>query len=326
MPKPPPVPARGRRPRVEAEKSLPRPPMATVPAGGGMVRTYWVRVWEYLNGGGGLCLTISFGLHAILLALLAIPVFRIMQQEQSAITSIVQGSDGGDGQGIGDPGGMELSLSQLHVPSSDPLKELLIDGPAMVPTMLPSIDPSDLPTAPQANSKGGRGGKGNGRGTGIGDGMGGEGGIRIIEPPNAIRAGNFSVWCWPIVSDVKGKVIHADPGSSPAVLQPYHIVIRLKVPEGKRTVNLSDFSGQVVGSDKYTQKIPQDAWFYNAGGDLVRARTGRSIPVFEGTAELLIRVPGAGSSLVKDSITVSSRLTDEEQKVELQFQDRNALR
>lgn len=266
-------------------------------------------------------LLISAALHGVLLALLAIPVFQILKQDH-VITSIVQDPSNG-GLTMGDPGGMEMALTRVEPVSGNPLQNLLIDAPATVPSMLPELNPSDLPSAPGVIGKGGRGGKGKGMGTGIGDGIGGEGGIRIMEPPNAVRAGSFSVWAWPIIGqDVKGKVLHAEPGSSPAVLQPYHIVIRLKVPEGKKSVNLSDFSGRVVGSDAYTQKIPQDAWFYNAGGDLVRARTGRAIPVFEGTAELLIRVPGAGAAAVKDSITVATRLTDEEQQIELQFQDR----
>jgi len=322
MPTPQHVPVRGRRLPVEGEKArqpvLAPPPSPAVAEG--IERTYWVQVLEYLQGGGGLSLMISGILHAILLALLAIPVFQILKQEQ-VITSVVQG-DSGDGLAIGDPGGMELSLAQIEPPQGNPLQNLLIEGPAQTISMLPSLNPSDLPSAPAS----GKGGKGKGMGTGFGDGMGGTGGIRLIEPPNAIRAGSFSVWAWPIIGqDIKGRLLHGEAGSSPAVLQPYHIVIRLKVPEGKKNVNLADFSGRVMGSDSYVQKIPQDAWFYNGSGDLVRARTGRSIPVINGTAELLIRVPGAGTVAVKDTITVSTRLTDEEQKIELQFQDRQKI-
>lgn len=325
----PPVPARGRRPSVKGEKPL--AVLATAAESprqnSWLERTEWVRFWEYMNGGGGISLLLSFFLHVILLALLAIPVFQILKQEQT-ITSVVQSFDDG-GLAIGDPGGMELSLANVAPPSINPMQNLLIDPSSLAPTLLPSVNPSDLPMLPgdSKGGKGGKGGKGKGGGFGIGDGIGGEGGIRIMEPPNAVRAGNFSVWPWPIIgNDIKGKVIHGEPGSSPAVLQPYHIVIRLKVPEGRRSVNLSDFSGQVIGSDRYTQKIPQDSWYYNAQGDLVRGRTGRSIPVIDGTAELLIRVPGAGSAAVRDSITVSSRLTDEEQKIELQFQERTVPR
>jgi len=327
MSTPPPVPVRGRRLRVEARKEpIPRSiPIADVPPPPGIERTYWVQAWEYLNGDGGLSLLISFTFHGILLALLAIPVFGILKQQEPIITSIVQG-DAGDGLAMGAPGGMEMSLAQIAPPQGNPLENLLIEGPAQTVSMLPALNPSDLPTAPESG-KSGRGGKGNGQGTGFGNGPGGEGGLRIIEPPNAVRAGSFSVWAWPIIgNDVKGNVLHGDAGSAPAVLQPYHIVIRLRVAEGRKTVSLSDFSGQVVGSDSYTQKIPQDAWFYNQKGDLVRARSGRAIPVVDGTAEILIRVPGAGTSAVKDSITVSTRLTDEVQKIELQFKERNSRR
>jgi hypothetical protein len=79
----------------------------------------------------------------------------------------------------------------------------------------------------------------------------------------------------------------------------------------------------VVGTDGYRQKIPEDAWYFNTRGELVRARTGRQLPVINGTAELLIRVPGAATALVKDSIKVYSRTLDEEQTIELVFQPRN---
>ncbi|WP_437226982.1 hypothetical protein SH661x_000113 [Planctomicrobium sp. SH661] len=321
MTNPPPVPVRGRRPRVETER-VPVQPAAS--AENGVVtleRTPWVRAWEYANGEGGASFLISFLLHLVVLGALAIPVMQQLEREET-ITSVIQNGDQSQ-LAIGDPGGMELALARIEPSSGNTFQNLLIDSTSLAPTLLPNVNPSDLPSIPGVPG-GGKGGRGKGGGTGIGDGIGGEGGIRIMEPPNAVRAGNFSVWAWPIIKGVgnEGRVVHGPPGSAPASLQPYHIVIRLKVPEGRKSVRLADFSGQVKGTDGYVQKIPLDAWYFNAGGDLVRARTGRSIPVIDGTAELLIRVPGAQAE-VRDQITVASRLTEEEQQIELQFQDRN---
>jgi hypothetical protein len=262
-----------------------------------------------LNGEEGAAYGLSFAVHMLLIALLAIPVFRAVQETEDFTTVVQAATD--NSVAIDQSFDTEVALaSPLAASGGSELQTNLLDTMSSTMMSLPEINPGDLPSIPGKEGK---------------PGFGGEGvsGIRIAEPRNAVRAGNFSVWPWPISgNDVKGQVLHGLPGEAPKVFQDYHIVIRLRVPKGRRTVNLSDFSGEVVGSDQYYQKIPQDAWFFNANGDLIRARTGRALPVIDGTAELLIRVPGAGTPAIRDSITVYSRLLDEEQKIELTFRDR----
>jgi hypothetical protein len=273
-------------------------------------RTFWLQFWERMNGEEGAAYGLSVVVHILLIALLAIPVFRAVQ-EREEFTTIVQAAT--DEQVVIDPSfDTEVALANPieTAAGGNELQTNLLDTMNSAAMSLPEINPGDLPSLPGKEGKPGFGGEGTS-------------GIRIAEPRNAVRAGNFSVWPWPITgSDVRGQIAHGLPGEAPKVFQDYHIVIRLRVPKGRRTVNLSDFSGEVVGTDQYYQKIPQDAWFFNASGDLIRARTGRSLPVIDGTAELLIRVPGASTPAIQDSITVYSRLLDEEQKIQLTFRDR----
>ncbi|WP_139228627.1 hypothetical protein [Planctomicrobium piriforme] len=285
-------------------------------------RTFWVKFWERLNGEDGAAYLLSFVFHLVLLAVLAIPVIQSMQRE-AEVTTIISG-DGNEAElgTIGDPINTGLDLATIEPVVGDDMGKPVLDNIQAEIASTTDINPDEMlalkgaaaATAPGAGQgePGAGGGKKGTNGTGNSP--------RVAEPGNAIRAGSFSVWPWPIAGkDVKGNILHGDPGSPPRVFQDYHIVIRLKVPRERKSVNLSDFSGDVLGTDKYYQKIPQDAWFFTTGGELVRARTGKAIPVVDGTAELLIRVPGAGSPRVRDTITVYSRVIDEEQKIELVF-------
>lgn len=325
MSKPSPVPARGARPIVDGKKiRRPSPPPSQVAptAEEALERSEWVRFWESMNGPGGMSFLFSFFVHAILLGLLAIPVFEALNH-QPVISSIIAGDGGGGGMLGEDAGGMALTLPEMKsADDSNLLNDALLEQTNLVPSLLPNLDPLMIgaPMSGSTSPTSGRGGVGQGGGTSSGDGAGGAGGIRIIEPPNAVRAGSFTVFALPIIgSNTTENVKHGPAGSSPAVSQPYHIVIRMKVPDGVKSVNLNDFSGRIDGTDSYTQKIPGDAWFYTPGGKLTRARSGRAIPVIEGTAELLIRVPGATIPLVRDTIKVACRLTKEEQEIQLEF-------
>ncbi|HWL10096.1 MAG TPA: hypothetical protein VNQ76_16945 [Planctomicrobium sp.] len=315
----PPIPAAGKRP-----PPVPRTPSTETvdtsdsDSSGFDLNSYWVRSWESLNGEAGAGYLLSAVIHLVLLGALAIPVIREMQKPEMVVT-IITGDDMKSDQGIiGDSlnTGLDLALPEPS-PGTDMGAPDLVQ---MSPGTLSSMDVNPENFEGLKSSPGGAAASNIGAGGGK-KGTGGAGtSIRVAEPTNAIRAGSFSVWPWPIIGkDVKGKIEHAEPGSSPKVFQDYHIVIRFRVPDDRKRIPLNDFSGQVVGTDKYFQKIPQDAWYFNANGELVRARTGQSIPVFDGVAELLIRVPPASRALVRDTITVASRTLKEEQTIELVF-------
>ncbi|WP_437192606.1 hypothetical protein [Planctomicrobium sp. SH527] len=280
-------------------------------------------IWERLNGRDGASFTFSVVLHLILISLLAIPVIQELRREEELTTVIFEGEGDLPEGAIGESIGAGIELSDLA-----PAEEVTPDTQAQIQeglTAITSMNAMDVNPDLIAGLKSGSanvaGGGGSGGPAG-GGGLNGTGGFgRVAEPMNAIKAGNFSVWAWPISGkDIKGQILHGEPGSAPRVFQDYHIVIRLRVPPGRSLVSLKDFSGEIRGTDNYFQKIPDDAWYFNAGGNLIRARAGRGIPVVDGTAELLIRVPPAGRPLVRDTITVESRLTEETQKIELTFQ------
>lgn len=152
--------------------------------------------------------------------------------------------------------------------------------------------------------------KGDESGGGIG-----AGGFRLLEPKNAVRKGSFTAWTIPIPQRFGEK---PEPGDSPRPGQAYHIVIQVQLPEGRRNYPINDLSGKVVGTDSYIQLIPAGAFVQDDQGRLVRARIGRRLPVVEGVAQILIRVPGA-EALVKDTIRVKSQILKEEQTLELVF-------
>lgn len=306
---PPPVPVTTRRLRVE---------QGGIPAVEGRTSAqadpfqheqgFWLRFWEQLNGPEGASYALSFVLHVILLALFAIPVYRSLTDKET-FTTVVQ-NNVEDQVVIDQPVNTEAALVLPDNRGGDELKTQLLDPLSSEMAQVPDVDPAEFPSLPGEEGK-------------AGHSVAGGNGVRIAEPKNAIRAGSFSAWPWPVIGkDVRGRILHGEPGSAPKVLQDYDIVIRLKVPDGRKTVNLADFSGEIIGTDHYQQKIPQDAYYFNGRGDLVRGRTGRSIPVIDGTAELLIRVPGAGSPNIRDKIKVYSRILDETQTFELVFRAR----
>jgi len=109
------------------------------------------------------------------------------------------------------------------------------------------------------------------------------------KPEKAVVKGNFAAWTVP-----------SDPQSG----QNYHIVIEVKVPDGVTKLPRSDISGTIVGSDGYKQDLPG-------------VRRGY-LPVKNGRAKLTVLVPG-GTNLVKDTISVKSKLLGKSAKLVIGF-------
>lgn len=264
-------------------------------------------LFEKFQGDEGAGFAISLVLHLILLALLAIPIIQLQQNEEG-FTTILENSTNEEQVVFDAPLDTLVAMPEAASVEDQFLQQLLDSispNSARVPEM--EFDKTTL------------------KGENVGTGSGGEfGGGRIAEPENAIKAGNFSVWPWPIeAGKINGEEQRGKPGDFPRVRQPYFITIRIKTPPEKLFARLSDFSGRVVGTDGYTQVIPDDAYYFRGSGELVKARPTHRIPVIEGTVELLIRVPGASFAEVRDKITVYSRILDEEQEIELVFRARS---
>ncbi|MCA8996243.1 MAG: hypothetical protein KDA80_04640 [Planctomycetaceae bacterium] len=270
---------------------------------------WWRDFWNRLNGDEGAGFAMSFVVHLVLLGLMTIPVYRTFD-EGVTYTTVVQQNDEENVQ-LDGPLDTLVDMPQPSSGAAADLQSRILDLDSARTDYIPDLKIADTTSA---DGDGGREGSGD-------DGLSG---LRTAAPENAIHKGSFSVWPWPIVGNLlRGGVLHAEPGASPKVRQNYHIVIRIRVPEGTRSVSLRDFSGSVEGTDSYHQKIPEDAFYYNTRGQLVRASIERRIPVIDGTAELLIRVPGASLPSIRDTIVVKSDLLGEEQKIELQFEARD---
>ncbi len=189
----------------------------------------------------------------------------------------------GGGEGGGGSGGEIEQLLDTRVELA-PSDELVTDIPRFESTALvrPNISIGSISTG--ANT----GGSGAGKGTGTGDG---KDGFRFSMPGNgrAVVKGNFAAWTEP-----------ADPKPS----EPYKIVIQIKLPKNIRSYPLTDLSGLVEGTDQYVQTIPSS----------VR----ETLPVIDNQTQFIVDVPGA-AELVKDTITVRSRMLREKQQLEIVF-------
>ncbi len=271
-------------------------------------RTWWQKTVDQFNGNEGAGYAISFVVHVILLILLAIPVFNSFEGDEGFTTLV---DNPAVDQTIFDAPLDTLVASPEEASSSEKFESKLFDPTSSYQQAIPQLK-VDTETSVKKD----------------GDGTGADGtfgGGRIAEPENAIKVGSFSVWPWPILSGkrpLNGEIRHGTPGDFPKARQDYSIVIRIKVPDEKKYVRLSDYSGSVIGTDGYTQKIPDDAYYFRANGQLVKARPSHRMPVIDGTAEILIEVPGAAFAEIKDTIKVYSRILDEEQTIELTFQAR----
>ena len=148
---------------------------------------------------------------------------------------------------------------------------------------------------------------------GLNDGMTGEGeGAEFLhkatEAGNAVTKGSFTAWTVP---------------ENPDPDQNYMIVVQVKLPERIRQLKAADLSGIVVGTDDYEQRIPFDRrapgmTFTTRRKKAVILKLSDFLPINKGKAQLMVWVPGA-ARLVRDRITIRSRILKEEQTLEIVF-------
>lgn len=117
-------------------------------------------------------------------------------------------------------------------------------------------------------------------------------GFEMPETGNAVTKGSFTAWTVP---------------ADPAPREDYLVVIQVQLPERVKKYPSKDLAGSIVeGTDRYRQRIP---------GQFVR----RYLPINEKhQAQFVVPVPGA-QRLVRDTITLQSRLLDEQQVLEIEF-------
>jgi len=252
---------------------------------------------------------VSVLVHLVILAAFAIPVIRHVTRDEPIVAAVIEQSAGG-GSEFGLPEMINTELAPavpMQAPSHDFVPELAADESLAVSKAL-------------FGNPEGTGGKGTGAGAGVGAGEIGNGMMQFV-PRNAVRKGSFAAWTTPVYDDYFPRPFGApdpQPGDSPKSMQNYWITIQVKVPEERRRYSVQDLTGEVIGTDDYHQKIPQQTYRLTEEGKLLPLREGGYVPVVEGIAQFVVRVPGA-RSLVKDTIVIRSKLLKEEQKLEIVF-------
>ena len=121
----------------------------------------------------------------------------------------------------------------------------------------------------------------------------------VLPPPPpaaAITKGSFTVWTEP---------------EQPRPRQDYFIVVRVNLPPNIVDYPKTDLSGGIIGTDNYSRDIHSIA----RPAYILRDR----FEAFGNYAELRAWVPGA-EFLVKDTITIRSKMLDEEQTIYFVFQ------
>jgi hypothetical protein len=136
-------------------------------------------------------------------------------------------------------------------------------------------------------------GVGQGEGEGKEGKLRGFGGFGMPSSGRAVTKGSFAAW--------------TDP-EDPSPGEDYKIIILVKLPDRISKYRASDLTGMVIGSDRYRQSIP--------GPEYLRGTN--YLPVEDGVAQLIVKVPGA-DRLVKDTIKIRSKLLNEEQDLDIEF-------
>lgn len=269
------------------------------------------QIWRHLNGEEGAGYVISLVVHAILLALLSIPIIAQLDAPEYFTTTVREESD--ETVVVDEPIDTVVPLPVSASAGGDPLSKLPDMNLEPLNTELQDLKLSDVNQVEGEDTAGGIDGA--------------SGGKRIAQPKNAVKAGNFSVWPWPVVSRNGSRVTTdkirqnrflGEPGTFPKPREDYLIVIRIKVPGDRKSISIKDFSGTVVGTDNYQQIIPDGCFYFTGTGKLMPVRVRPSIPVIDGEAELIVRVPGA-AAFVEDTINIHSKILDEDQEIKLIF-------
>ena len=123
-----------------------------------------------------------------------------------------------------------------------------------------------------------------------------------------------------IRNDAGIEVEFGEPGESPREGQAYFIVIHIRVDPRRKTYLIGDLVGSVVGTDGFTQRVPDEMFILDDEGLPQPIKRSKPIKVTDGVVQVLMRVKGAYSG-VRDNIYLKSKMLREEQNLQLIFQD-----
>lgn len=268
---------------------------------------------EYLLGPEGRSFSISLLVHLLLLALLAIPLSREMSRKADIvpIIEVIEGVEGDDA--LGD----------------------FIDAPVLTMQKATGLEDFEAPRFDEGTSgfslpingalADSAGSSGSEDGEGTMDLAGAVGGYLLREPGNAVKAGRFTAFSRPIIVTGVGNKTReefGEPGEAPLAGQAYFIVIQIRVDPRRKTYLIGDLIGSVVGTDGYTQKVPEGMYILDDEGKPQEIKRSKPIKVVDSIVQLLMRVPGAKSE-VRDNIYLKSKMLKEEQNLQLIFQSQS---
>lgn len=267
---------------------------------------------EWLIGKQGRSFAISFGVHTVILAILAIPISQHLSQSHDGPVLVEMI----DSEIAGDPFGDLIDVPILKTETALGSEQFDI----------PQIDSQPVPDgglAANAALADSTGASGSEDGDGTADLAGAVGGYLLREPGNAVKAGRFTAFTRPIiyigVGD-KRREKFGKPGEAPQDRQPYFIVIHIRVDSWRKTYPVEDLIASVVGTDGYRQTHEEGLFVLDKKGNPLAVDRDKPVKVTKGVVQLLMRVKG-GSAGVHDNIYLKSTMSNEEQNLQLVFQE-----
>lgn len=133
--------------------------------------------------------------------------------------------------------------------------------------------------------------------------------LKIPESGLAVTKGSFTAFTIP---------------ANPKPLETYSIVIEVRLPDDVKKYRVSDLSGEVRGSDRYTQKLPFDSTRPGASGfpginqTVTPLKSSTILNVVNNKVQIVVKVPGA-AKMVRDVIRIRSSKLREEQELTIVF-------
>jgi len=133
--------------------------------------------------------------------------------------------------------------------------------------------------------------------------------LKIPESGLAVTKGSFTAFTIP---------------ANPQPLETYRIVIEVRLPDDVKKYRVSDLSGEVRGSDRYSQKLPFDSSkpgaseFPGENQTVKPLKSSTILNVVNNKVQIVVKVPGA-AKMVRDVIRIRSSKLREEQELTLVF-------
>lgn len=270
----------------------------------------------------GFC--VSLLCHVVLFAILAVWMFNVQ------IPLVPMLIDGANKTGVP----LELDdLPEISLTNQGGKVEQVVTVPASKLLATPAEHPLQ-PAAPDFVPATPKTSNGNGNATGAGNDDAGKGSLPsgdVKVSKNVVKKGSFRVWAVP---------------EKPLPRKPYYIYIEVTLPKNfKKRYLVRDLVGTIHGNESkydrnsldYVQTIPWDSRLARLGGPGYRHHTFRrdtrrkrwlwvnpknrfsSLPAVDGKAVLMIKVPGAETERIKDTVKIRSKLLNEKQTLEIVF-------